>query len=260
MKKILVILFSMFAISTHAAAVEMVELSFCTEIQMEQTNCPSTSKTIGASCKAVNSVENKKYSISCDYAYTNDKCEVVCKSIVKKCNSRAWQNKQLISCDLTDDGYSCTSGCTDCPANAICTGGTTFTCKENFAYDGVSGCKCADETKLLIDDECIECPTGFDCNGTAFFSCKSGYYKNNGECTICPANADCDGRNTFKCWAGYYKTEDSCATCPGKGTSEYNATAQTDCYFIGSENNTQEDNVGWYYYDRNCHYKEKNNK
>ena len=260
MKKILVILFSMFAISTHAAAVEMAELSFCTEIKVEQTDC--TSKTIGDSCK-VSSFENSEYySFSCDDAYINNKCEVVCLSPVIKCNSGAWQNEQEISYRLTPDGYFCTGGCTKCPANAICNGGKTFTCKKNFANDGPSGCKCADKDLLLTDDGCVECPADSVCNGTAYFSCKSGFYNNNGKCIKCPANSDCDGNSTFKCWAGYYKEGVLCEKCPGNGTSKYNATAQTDCYFIGSENNTQEDNIGWYYYDKNCYYSKKklNNK
>ncbi len=260
MKKILVILFSMFAIPTHAV-VEMAELSFCSGIQMEQTDC--TSKTIGASCKVDslfdNSVDRKYYTFRCNNPSIIN-CEDVCLSPEIKCASGAWQNKQSISCVLTPDGYSCTGGCTKCPANAICTGGTTFSCTGIFTYDGASGCKCADENLLLNDDKCVECPAGSVCNGTDHFSCEPKFYNNNGNCIECPENAECDGRGTFKCQAGFYKKEDLCDPCPGKGTSEYNATALTDCYFIGSENNTQDDNVGWYYYDKNCYYKEKNNK
>lgn len=75
--------------------------------------------------------------------------------------------------------FKCPSGtfgspgmCSACPANATCSGGTSFSCNNGYYQSGSSNC--------------ATCPANTSSCGGSSFSCVKGFYKNGGSCSQCP--------------------------------------------------------------------------
>lgn len=169
--------------------------------------------------------------------------------------------KYTCSCKTTDTTYECapsfygtatsaSTGCTECPDNALCRGGnnSTFDCASGYIKNTTlnicekEGLTCSDN-QFIYNGECYDCPRTGGCDGVnltcndGFIQegpnciCKNGYIDSSLHCKKCPANASCDGSKTFSCNQSFYKTNNTCTQCPHNGTTEGGGkTNLSECY------------------------------
>lgn len=116
------------------------------------------------------------------------------------------------------------SGCTKCPTNATCSGGTpsSFICNKGY---------------YQVNNQCAPCPANSSCSNNDF-TCGGGYYKNGDYCAECPLSPDPTPVTGNK---------------QERGFSGYTATSITECYLL--KNYPFTTNTGSYQFTQECYYK-----
>ncbi len=152
-------------------------------------------------------------------------CKCITDTTTYSCSSSYYQSGTTVECTKKQATgiYSC-SGCTSCPSNATCNGGTNFKCNSGFYKSGNS---------------CASCPQNSTCTSATDFTCKSKYYKSGNSCKACPSNYNTCNNDGFTCKSGDYKSGDSCKSCGSikigettiEAKSNEGATSKSDCQF-----------------------------
>ena len=221
MKKILFVLFGLFAYTTSAHAVLTPGISqiLCAN------NAPAVcgdGYTHGSGCSIVLNLGQT------DTGYCSG-CPDVVGELTTGIKITTTREKQ-ITCNDSSKTFNC--GCKITGITYSCAEGYSGTCTN--PRDS-STCNCAQ----------FECPANATCFDENNVACNDGYYltqefsitETTYKCNTCPENAVCTG-NTVHCNPGYYKTGRGstigatykCSSCPEGTTSPVSATSISQCY------------------------------
>lgn len=211
MKKILFVLFGLFAYPTSAQAVSVRPGE--QELQcMPMGMCPNATTSMGCNV-------GSKYCDGCtgtNPTVISPEAGIIATTTSEK-NLRCAGPLQICECALV----------------------TRFSCAEGY------GGSCSDPTDKTTCN-CVKCPDNSTCTDANNVACNDGYYltqqvsitETTYKCNTCPENAVCTG-NTIHCNPGYYKTgrgvgtigaKYKCSSCPDGTTSPVSATSISQCY------------------------------